>query len=49
LTLRLLLVWAAVGAIPSINALAIILVVLTGLQFLLFGMLFDMEHNQHLK
>jgi hypothetical protein len=49
LTLRLFLVWARAGSIPAINALALMLVVITGLQFLLHAMWFDMEYNRHLQ
>jgi glycosyltransferase involved in cell wall biosynthesis len=48
LSIRLFVVWAKVGEIPAINALTIILVLITGLQFLLFAMWFDMEYNKHL-
>ena len=48
LTIRLLVVWYLVGHIPPINALAIIVVVVTGIQFLLFAMWFDMQYNQNL-
>jgi glycosyltransferase involved in cell wall biosynthesis len=48
LTLRLLVVWYLVGNIPSINSLAIIVIVVTGLQFFLFAMWFDMQYNTNL-
>ena len=49
LILRLLAVWLQTGNIPKINALAIIFASFTGLQSLLFAMLFDMEANRDLK
>ena len=49
LTARLLMMWATKGEIPSINALAAIFVLITGLQFLLFAMWFDMEYNRDLR
>jgi hypothetical protein len=49
LTARLALLWAINGRIPSINALAILLCLITGIQFLLFAMWFDMEYNKHLR
>lgn len=49
LTFRLLYVWAAVGDIPDINALALVFSLISGLQLLFFGMWFDMEYNRNLK
>jgi glycosyltransferase involved in cell wall biosynthesis len=49
LTARLVAVWAINGRIPSINALAVLLCLITGIQFLLFAMWFDMEYNKHLR
>jgi len=46
---RLLIVWVIRGSIPSMNALATMLVLITGLQFLLFAMWFDMEYNRDLR
>jgi glycosyltransferase involved in cell wall biosynthesis len=48
LTARLLIMWAINNKIPPINALTVIVVVITGLQFLLFAMQFDMEYNKDL-
>jgi glycosyltransferase involved in cell wall biosynthesis len=48
LTLRLFVVWYLVGNIPAINSLAIIVVVVTGIQFFLFAMWFDMQYNTNL-
>jgi len=45
---RLLVMWAINNKIPPINALTLIVVVITGLQFLLFAMQFDMEYNKDL-
>jgi glycosyltransferase involved in cell wall biosynthesis len=49
LTGRMLWLWVASGRIPSINALAVMFCAITGLQFLLFAMWFDMEYNRHLR
>ncbi|NOX62624.1 MAG: glycosyltransferase family 2 protein [Chloroflexi bacterium] len=50
LTGRMFWIWLAVeGKIPAINALALMFSVVTGLQFLLFAMWFDMDYNTHLK
>lgn len=49
LIVRLLLIWSETGIIPKVNALAIIFCSFTGLQSLLFAMLFDMEANRDLK
>jgi glycosyltransferase involved in cell wall biosynthesis len=49
LTIRLFYVWAVYGAIPKINALALVFTLVSGLQSLFFGMWFDMEYNKDLK
>ena len=49
LIIRLFVQWGVSGKIPSINALAILFCTFTGLQSLLFAMLFDMEANRELK
>ena len=49
LIIRLFFVWGYTGFIPTINALAILFCTLTGLQLILFAMLFDMEANVELK
>jgi glycosyltransferase involved in cell wall biosynthesis len=49
LLIRLIYIWATVGHIPPINALTLIFVVITGIQFLLFGMWFDMDNNRDLR
>jgi len=49
LTIRLLYVWATTGIIPSINAMALIFTVISGLQTLFFGMWFDMDYNKNLR
>ena len=46
---RLLIVWVISSAIPSVNALAVMLVLITGLQFLLFAMWFDMDYSRDLR
>ncbi|MGD8394728.1 MAG: glycosyltransferase family 2 protein [Candidatus Eiseniibacteriota bacterium] len=46
---RLLVLWARDGHVPPITALAVLFCTVTGLQSLLFAMLFDMQANQHLK
>jgi len=49
LTVRLFYVWAVDGAIPRINAMALVFTLVSGLQSLFFGMWFDMEYNKDLK
>jgi glycosyltransferase involved in cell wall biosynthesis len=49
LFIRMLIIWISNGAIPPINALAVVVVVLAGVQLMLFAMLFDMEANRELK
>ena len=49
LIIRLFSVWSDTGAIPKVNALAIIFCTFMGSQSLLFAMLFDMEANRDLK
>jgi glycosyltransferase involved in cell wall biosynthesis len=49
LTIRLFYIWAAYGAIPRINAMALVFTLVSGLQSLFFGMWFDMEYNKDLK
>jgi glycosyltransferase involved in cell wall biosynthesis len=49
LTIRLLYIWGTEGAIPKINALALVFTLVSGLQSLFFGMWFDMEYNKHLR
>jgi glycosyltransferase involved in cell wall biosynthesis len=49
LLIRIVIIWIISGAIPSLNALASVMVVLAGIQLLLFAMLFDMEANHDLK
>jgi uncharacterized membrane protein YcgQ (UPF0703/DUF1980 family) len=49
LSIRLLYKWIIVGRIPSINALAVMVLLITGLQFLLFAMWFDMDYNRDLR
>jgi len=48
LTVRMFVWWALYGRIPPINALAAMTLFLSSMQFLLFGMWFDMDHNRHL-
>jgi glycosyltransferase involved in cell wall biosynthesis len=48
LLVRLFIEWHNMGVIPPMNALIIFVVIITGLQFFLFAMLFDMEYNKHL-
>jgi glycosyltransferase involved in cell wall biosynthesis len=48
LAIRFGLLWYLEGAVPPITALTIILVVITGIQFLLFAMWFDMQYNMNL-
>ena len=49
LGIRLIYLWATSGIIPSMNAMALIFTLISGLQTLFFGMWFDMEYNKHLK
>ena len=49
LTGRLFWEWAATGSIPKVNALACMFTAISGVQFLLFAMWFDMEYNRGLK
>jgi glycosyltransferase involved in cell wall biosynthesis len=49
LTIRLLYIWGTEGAIPKINALALVFTLVSGLQSLFFGMWFDMDYNKDLK
>ena len=49
LFIRLIYYWTTVGHIPPINTLALMLTLITGLQFLLFAMWFDMDYNRNLK
>jgi hypothetical protein len=46
---RLFFRWAMDGRIPPINTLAVMFCGITGVQFSLFGMWFDMDYNQHLR
>jgi glycosyltransferase involved in cell wall biosynthesis len=49
LTIRLFYIWAVYGAIPRINAIALVFTLVSGLQSLFFGMWFDMEYNKDLR
>jgi len=49
LTVRLFWVWGVEGAIPKVNALACMFTAISGTQFLLFAMWFDMEYNRELR
>ncbi len=49
LIFRFFIFWNLEGVIPSTNALALIFCTITGLQLVLFAMLFDMEANKDLK
>lgn len=49
LFIRMVYVWALTGHIPTINALAMFFSFMSGSQFTLFGMWFDMESNKDLK
>jgi glycosyltransferase involved in cell wall biosynthesis len=49
LAIRLFYLWASIGDIPDMNALALIFTLISGLQTLFFGMWFDMEYNKNLK
>ncbi len=49
LIIRLLVILFDTGRLAPMNMLSIIFVSITGLQFLLFAMWFDMDYNRHLK
>ena len=49
LFIRMVYVWALTGHIPTINTLAMFFSFMSGSQFTLFGMWFDMESNKDLK
>jgi len=49
LTIRVFYLWAITGHIPSMNALALVFTLISGLQTLFFGMWFDMEYNKNLR
>jgi len=49
LLIRLVALWIGTGSIPEINTLMAMFTSITGLQFLLFAMWFDMENNRHLR
>ena len=46
---RLFWEWSATGSIPKVNALACMFTAISGIQFLLFAMWFDMESNRDLR
>jgi glycosyltransferase involved in cell wall biosynthesis len=48
LSIRMIYYWISAGHIPPINALAVMVLLITGLQFLLFAMWFDMDYNKSL-
>jgi glycosyltransferase involved in cell wall biosynthesis len=49
LSIRLFYLWAVMGDMPDMTALALIFTLISGLQTLFFGMWFDMEYNKDLK
>jgi hypothetical protein len=49
LFIRMVYVWAITGHIPTINTLAMFFSFMSGSQFTLFAMWFDMESNKELK
>lgn len=49
LLIRMCYVWAVTGQIPTINTLAMFFSFMSGSQFTLFAMWFDMESNKELK
>ncbi len=46
--IRFFIVWSQEGLVPPITSLSIIFFVITGIQFLLFAMWFDMQYNMNL-
>ncbi|MBN1122373.1 MAG: glycosyltransferase family 2 protein [Anaerolineae bacterium] len=49
LLVRFILLWYSLGYVPEITLLTIIFLTISGLQLVLFAMLFDMQANQDLK
>ncbi len=49
LTIRLFYIWAVMGDMPDMTAMALVFTLISGLQTLFFGMWFDMEYNKDLK
>lgn len=49
LLIRFFYLWVQQGQVPEITLLSILFCTISGMQLLLFAMLFDMEANQHLK
>jgi len=49
LLIRLIYIWIVAGFVPRTTVLALMFLIITGLQFLLFAMWFDMEYNKNLK
>ena len=49
LTIRLFYIWAVIGDMPDMTAMALVFTLISGLQTLFFGMWFDMEYNKDLK
>ncbi len=49
LAIRFFFIWATIGDIPDINAMALVFTLISGLQTLFFSMWFDMEYNKNLK
>jgi hypothetical protein len=47
--IRMMVIWIGTGDLPDITFLTLIFTFLTGLQLVLFAMLFDMEANRDLK
>ena len=48
LAMRVFLIWFDSSRLPPVNFLTVVFLVSTGIQFLLFAMWFDMDHNKHL-
>ncbi|MBZ9577562.1 glycosyltransferase family 2 protein [Patescibacteria group bacterium] len=49
LSIRLVYIWIIQGFVPRTTTLAVMFLIITGLQFLFFAMWFDMEYNKNLK
>lgn len=49
LFVRIVAMWMTVAHIPKVNFLAWMFSVIMGIQFVLFAMWFDMDHNKHLR
>ena len=49
LAIRMFYLWAVMGDMPDMTAMALVFTLISGLQTLFFGMWFDMEYNKDLR